>query len=490
MNKIQLNFTEKRILYPIFFLSAVLFLLAFSLWESPLYTHWYGCDASFFSMAGRGITQGWVPYVDFFDLKGPCFFFLEALGQSLFKDRLGVWLLEIPFLFASIVLIYEIGRLFVSHAKALAILCIVLFLHIGTLWGGNTLEEFMLPLNLLVIFLTLKQAQPAFDFTRLRWYVPYITGLSFGVILFSKVTVGAPIAGVVITVTLCLLLAGKRKELLSYLGLSFLGVLTVAAPLFLYFGFHHAIPEMLYCVFRFAFKRSLDYSERFNFEWEVKCAGCYFAFFLAILHPKRIKRPLFLLLLSTSISTWLLLHLGVPFLYYFTTMYPVLVLALAVFLDLYDPLVLFRNAKQFFCLFLLAVMLYFYAHSSLDTVNTFFFGRSVPWYENEYKSARDLAALIPDCDRDKVFCFNVDMTWFEANQMLPCNKYQINLPFFITLDANIQTDLILLLNETPPKWLVIKDSFRDELPSLFELVASKYDCISANDSGSLYLLRE
>ena len=72
---------ERLIIYPVLFIIAVLFLLAFSLWESPLYPHWYGCDASFFSMAGRGITKGWVPYLDFFDLKGPYFFFLQALGQ-------------------------------------------------------------------------------------------------------------------------------------------------------------------------------------------------------------------------------------------------------------------------------------------------------------------------------------------------------------------------------------------------------------------------
>ena len=44
---------ERLICYPIFLAAATLFLLAFSLWESPLYTHWYGCDASFFNGGQR-----------------------------------------------------------------------------------------------------------------------------------------------------------------------------------------------------------------------------------------------------------------------------------------------------------------------------------------------------------------------------------------------------------------------------------------------------
>ena len=66
---------------------SALFLLIFSLWTSPFYRHWYGCDCSFFTMVGRGITEGMVPYRDFFDLKGPYFFFIEALGQLIAADQ-------------------------------------------------------------------------------------------------------------------------------------------------------------------------------------------------------------------------------------------------------------------------------------------------------------------------------------------------------------------------------------------------------------------
>ena len=509
----KISWRERVVVYPVLIVIAVLFLLAFALWESPLYVHWYGCDASFFSMAGRGITQGWVPYIDFFDLKGPYFFFLQALGQSIHTDRIGIWILEIPFLAASLILVYELARLFVSRIKTVFIMAIVIFMHIATLWGGNTLEEYMLPLSLLVVYMTVRAALAGvsngaqdsaehvtvkkvrmqlfnLDFGSLPTYVPILTGICFGIIMFSKITVAAPIAGVVIAVVLNNLVEKNWRALIKYLLLSLLGVAIAAAPIFLYFGYHHAIGRMLYSVFTFATKRSVDFSEPFNMEWEIKTFGATFAFFFALFHPKKLGRPMQILLLCVSAVTYLLLHLGVPFIYYFTTVYPVFVLAFAVFLRVYDPLVLFANVRQFACLALIAVMLYFYAKASMDTVDTFLHGRDNIWYESDYQSAKDLAALIPARERNQVFSFSMDMTWFEANQMLPCNPYQINLQFFIALDPTIEDDLTQYLNETPPKWLVVKDSFGGEIPSLFAIVDSKYECICSNDVGNLYRLRD
>lgn len=286
-----------------------------------------------------------------------------------------------------------------------------------------------------------------------------------------------------------MLLTKNIKDVIRYLGLALLGIITVTVPLLIYFGVHHAIPEMFYSVFTFAAKRSVDYSETFNMDWELKTVGCYFAFLFAILHPRKLSRPMQIMLLSMSVITYLLLHLGVPFIYYFTTVYPVFVLALALFLHMHNPLILFSDIKEFLCLALLAVMLYFFAHSSLDTIDTFLHGRSNEWYEDDYQAALELASLIPQCDRDQVFSFSVDMIWFEINDMLPCYKYPINLPFFISLDPRIQDDITDYLTNTPPKWLVVGDYFEDEIPDLYRFINEKYENVFTNSAGNLYLLQ-
>lgn len=497
--KSKITVRERIISYVILLIVSILFILAFSLWESPLFKDWYGCDASFFSMAGRGIAvKGWIPYVDFFDLKGPYFFFIEALSQLIHPDRLGVFILEIPFFYASMILIYEISRLFVSVLKTIAVTVITMFLYVATLWGGNTLEEFMLPLLLLTVYLTLRfslnRADNAEEYTisfgSLPSYVPLISGICFGIILFSKVTVGASIAGVVITVCICSLLDKDFKGLIKYLGLCLLGVIISIAPVIIYFYYNNALERMLYCVFEFAAKRSLDMEEVFQKDREFQCLGCYFTFFTAIFHPKKIKRPLWILLIASSLTTYILMHLGGTFIYYYTAAFPVLVLGLVIFLKIYDPLILFKNVRQFICLGILTVLLYSYAQSSIDTIRTFIHRSEDTWYAEDSQSARDLAGLIPNWERDQVFSFSIDMTWFEANQILPCYKYPINLQYFIFLDPSIETDISDYLNNTPPKWLIIGNNFPGEIPSLYSIVESRYECISSNDSGNLFMLKE
>lgn len=489
--------TERTVVYIVLLVVSVLFMSFFSIWESPLFKDWYGCDASFFSMAGRGmLTKGWVPYIDFFDLKGPYFFFIEALSQLIHTDRLGVFILEIPFFYASMILIYEICRLFVSLYKTTAVIVITIFLYIATLWGGNTLEEFMLPLSLLVIFLTLKHSDTLkdderdFDFTKLPSSVPLITGICFGIILFSKVTVGAPIAGVVVTVCISCIIKKDFKAVFKYLGFCLIGMAISISPVIIYFTYNNALERMLYCVFEFAAKRSLDINEFFTKDFELRSLGCYFTFLTAVFHPKKIKRPIWILLISSSVITYFLMHLGGVFIYYFTTAFPVFILGFVIFLDIYNPLILFKNIRQFVCLMVLAALIYSYSSECIDSIKTAIHRNEATWYEDDTLSARELAKLIPTWERDQVFSFSIDMTWFEANQMLPCYKYPINLQYFIFLDPQIERDITDYLNTTPPKWLIIGDGFPDEIPSLFTVVNGKYECISSNDSGNLYMLKD
>ena len=234
-------------------------------------------------MVGRGITQGLVPYRDFFDLKGPYFFFIQALGQLLHRDRLGVYLIQIPFLWASLILIRKLCRLYLSKGKTIAVLFIFLAAHISILWGGNTLEEYMLPVNLLVVYLTIRYLK---DHTlkehSIPPYLPLVTGLCFGIILFAKITVAAPIMGICAAIGLSLLAYRKYKELFLFILYFILGVFIAAVPVFLYYAYHDCLLTMLYCVFEFAYLRSVDFSDPFTIKWELKLAACFFGFFVAV----------------------------------------------------------------------------------------------------------------------------------------------------------------------------------------------------------------
>lgn len=491
------------------FLVSFLFLLVFSLWTSPFYKNWYGCDASFFTMAGRAILNGYVPYRDFFDLKGPYFFFIEALGQLIVKGRTGAFVMQVLALFATLIIMIKTCRLFLSCKKTAVIVSLFLFFHSATLWGGNTLEEFMLPLNLLAIYLTVKDIKGN---ARIRPLTAMITGGCFGVILFAKVTVAAPIIGLVIAIIIYFIRSKRIFELISYLIYALFGVLVAITPVFIYFYCHKTLTDMLYAVFVFAFKRSLE-GDKYDIHNELKISGCYFAmiFTLCQIDYKRVVLKLrgllsrksddkannisettreFVLsaIFAMGFITAITLHFGDPFIYYFTTAYPIFMLTMIVMFVLYDPLTLLKSWRLDIPVAAFLVFLCYFASHTSNQINTVLFDRGNTYYQTYVDKANEMASLIPDCDRDSVYSINMDMQWFECNNILPCYSYTINLQFFVSLDNQIEQNIIKRLKTDPPKWIVIGGDLSSYLPNINDVVMPMYSEVYENEYGALYLL--
>ncbi len=488
----RLPFRQKCIEYIGLFIVSITHLFLFSLWTSPFYDKWYGCDASFFTLVGRGILEGKVPYRDFFDLKGPYFFFIQALGQLMAHDRMGAFLIQIPFAFASLVLIYEICLLFISKKKAIFILIVYLWGNITTLWGGNTLEEFTLPLSLACLYIVLRHiVKQNASLSEIPYSTVTILGICLGIDILSKISVGAPILGIIAGILYDNITSKDIKRLLYNLLYITLGISIAFAPMIIYFGARSSLNDMLYCVFGLGFSRGTDYYESFNLTWELKLSGCVFAFIFAILVRKRIQKELSVILMAMSAATWLLLHLGTPFYYYFTTVYPALVLALILFLKVYDPLILFENPAQGVCIALFFIYLCYYVPSGLDTVRTVLYDRNNSGGSQEYyDNATAIGSFIPEQDRNSVFSFMIDMQMYEITDITPCCRYVVNLPFFIDLNPRALADILEMLDNDPPKWLIIGDGFASNLPEIHDAVMEKYDCVYENSTGDLYLLQE
>ena len=482
---------QKLMEYIGLFIASLTHLFLFSLWTSPLYRLWYGCDASFFTLVGRGILNGRIPYRDFFDLKGPYFFFVEALGQLMAHDRTGAFLIQIPFAFASLVLIYEICLLFISKRKALFVLIVYLWGNITTLWGGNTLEEFALPLSFACLYIVLRAvALRRKSLNELPFSTILFLGICLGIDILAKISVAAPILGIIAAILYQNLCSKDIRRFFLNILYIILGVSFAALPVIIYFGMNGALSDMLFCVFGLGFSRSTNYYESFGITWELKLSGCVFAFIFAVLCRKRLRKELSVILMAMSAATWLLLHLGTPFYYYFSTVYPALLLALILFLKIYDPLIIFESRAQAICIALFFVYLCYYVPTGLETVRTLIYDRNYDSAEEFQHNAEDIAALIPDCDRSSVFSFMIDMQMFEATDMMPCCRYVVNLPFFIELYPGALTDILDMLDNEPPKWLIVGDGFADNLPEIYDSVMDKYDCIYENNAGHLFLLRE
>ncbi len=113
-------------------------------------------DGGFFLYAGSQILSGKIPYVDFWDSKGPAIFYINALGLFLGQgSRWGVWGVEFVFVFAWLFILYKtILKQWQHGAAVFGITLAALGLRI-VLGYGNYTEEYALLFNALALFLFL-----------------------------------------------------------------------------------------------------------------------------------------------------------------------------------------------------------------------------------------------------------------------------------------------------------------------------------------------
>ncbi len=322
-------------------ISGCIFVFLAASWTSPVFPFAYGYDSSWYSLMGRAITEGHVPYRDYFDLKGPVFFFIEAIGQFFLKGRPGIVLIECIANAASAIFIWKTARLYLKRRYCAAILAVYYFIYFFLLWGGNTCEEYMTAFNFACIYLALDYLKKISETDTFTGYetAAFVFGFSFGVIALSKVTVAAPMLAAALTVMIGLIRKKQAKLLLPIIGLFLAGAAFIVVPVCAYFALNHAFDRFIYCAFTFAFMRSTDYYETFSLEWEKNLTICYVVFIFSAFIWKNVNKKLryfreFLIIVSAF--TFLALHLGTPYTYYFITELTVFVPFLMVFFRLAD----------------------------------------------------------------------------------------------------------------------------------------------------------
>jgi len=134
-------------------------------------------DYGIFSYIGQQITLGKLPYKDAWDHKPPAIFYVDALGLWMAHDlRWGIWAIEFVSLIAAIWLSYTLIKKLWGVSPAICGMVIWLIGMSITLQGGNTTEEFPLPLHFLALILFLRLAE-----TPDNYFDGLIIGLTFSI---------------------------------------------------------------------------------------------------------------------------------------------------------------------------------------------------------------------------------------------------------------------------------------------------------------------
>lgn len=229
----------------LFLLSALMGVALFTESTSPLFSGW-GYDSAMFQTIGKYWVEGYLPYVDLYDHKGPMIFFINALGYGL-GGRIGVYIIQSLCIAASEALAYGMLKNRLGRGKALALALLLPFVLAANWQEGNTTEEYILPLLFGSYFLMARWCSDLEEgrFTH-RAGAAFVYGLCFGFALMTRVTNALGVCLGVAFITALLAVKGEWKNLLANAGAFLLGAAVPVLPFCVYFAAHGALYEMWY----------------------------------------------------------------------------------------------------------------------------------------------------------------------------------------------------------------------------------------------------
>ena len=210
--------------------------------NSPLFLE-IGADNAIFLTVGKAITQGWVPYVDIVENKGPVLFLLNALPQFFMEGTLGVFIIEALMMVGATLLMLNAARKIQGEKRSALCAVAPVGLYFATLTNsinsGNFGEEY----NLFLLVVGLWALVRAVTGEKKRqWASPFLLGFSFATIALIKVS-DVPACGVIILFYLIWMALEKRpfwKDFFACVA----GMALIAVPVFIYLGVNGAIGPM------------------------------------------------------------------------------------------------------------------------------------------------------------------------------------------------------------------------------------------------------
>lgn len=242
------NIRIKPIEIGILFAISFSFVLFFCIASSPITDRNTNDSAIFISM-GKMFVEGKIPYVDFFDHKGPSLILLEAIPQFFVKDRLAIFFLEVFNLFIVLLLITKISNLLKFNTiKKITLWSLFLLLISRLLTNGNTGEE----LSLIPLFIAL--------YYLCRYYFIekkivnshiFILGVCFSFLFWLRANNGGFIVGICIYMFIDTIINKDYKSMKNLILYFILGQLPFSILYLTYFLYHNALYELIYATFLF-----------------------------------------------------------------------------------------------------------------------------------------------------------------------------------------------------------------------------------------------
>ena len=458
----------------------------FSPSTSPLFTG-YGYDSAMFQTIGKYWTQGYLPYADLFDHKGPVIFFINALGYLL-GERVGVFILQVCSCFISELLAYATLRRCMGKNASMALAFLLPLLLVMNWQEGNTTEEYILPLLFACYYLMLRwleDRESGRDEHKPTW--AFIYGLCFGFALMSRVTNALGVCVGVAFISAYLAVMRKWKNLLKNSLFFILGVLSLVLPFCIYFWYHGDLYEMWYGTLLFNFKyfsssgmerpeglvALLSAVRTYFTGWCLVAAAVWS---LAAAKGKRFDACFWL---AISLVNTLFIYTLNNYAHYGIVLMPFFYLAL-ILMNRTDYGKHIGAAASFFAFAMLALLL---ASSGLKAYKSLTVYVPPQAYEDIVDYGDDyseLVSMVPEEDRDSFVAFNCYRSLYLENDIRPAFRFFVLQQWMISNSPELEKQMTMEFNEADIKWVL---SFEPDGANGYvrEMLGDDYVCVAGTE---------
>lgn len=440
------------------------------------YRPWFGGDSAMFRLIGSAAAQGRTLYTDIWDHKGPGLFLIQWLGQALIPGRLGIFLLQILLLYATLALLWLTARRIASEPVAWASVLGALAFLAPAYEHGNLSEEFSLPFIALVLLLLTREWAGAGDVA--RWHFA-VAGGAFAYVVFLRINNALPIFAVFVAYFVWVLVAKRRFWL--PLALSVGGFLAIAVVFIIGFAVAGALPQMIDGTFLF----SLRYTGNEAIGPDrIFANGYVYVAMVAVLVPlaggildaQARQRWSFLLLgwvLAGCTAAALLLS-STGYFHYLQIGMPGIALGVALAFGA-------LTGRLRWHVLALAIIV---AVASLWTASDREGRAQLRADEPAYTAqVQDILDPVPLADRAAIYGWNVDARYYLNAGTLPVQRYFTMQEWWGSTDPAVLDEALAYVEEAQPQWIIATSVGE---PRMRELLERHYQRWAENDRFVLY----
>ena len=240
------NCKEHWKIYLYFFLFSVIVSL-FAFGSSPFYPIEDWADPNCFLTVGRAMLDGKVIYRDIYEQKGFYVYFIHAFC-ALISDSsfIGVFFLEIALLFLVLFFSWKILEVYLVKSAATKLVVVTLLgLSVAFSYAmstGNSVEEFVSPFFLWMLYLSVKHIKNEDAFLKREYF---LIGIFAGFVFWSKFTLVAFFIGWFVFFVCINIRRKTAVEIGKCIGFVAAGFATATLPGLIYFLANNAVDDWL-----------------------------------------------------------------------------------------------------------------------------------------------------------------------------------------------------------------------------------------------------